>query len=54
MEKPVMVDEKLKGKVAVVGGGAKNLGGLLSRQLAEAGAKVVIHYNSNAPKPAAD
>ncbi|MGX1668805.1 SDR family oxidoreductase [Streptomyces sp. NPDC055400] len=35
------------GKVAVVGAGAKNLGGLISRTLAEAGAKVVVNYHSD-------
>ncbi|QCW78798.1 SDR family oxidoreductase [Streptomyces sp. S6] len=35
----------LKGKTAVVAGGAKNLGGLISRSLAEAGANVVVHYH---------
>lgn len=36
----------LKGKNVLVAGGAKNLGGLISRQVAEAGANVAIHYNS--------
>lgn len=49
-----MSDQKLKGKVAVVAGGAKNLGGLVSRTLAADGAKVVVHYNSNATKQDAD
>jgi len=49
-----MSDQKLKGKVAVVAGGAKNLGGLISRTLAADGAKVVVHYNSNATKQDAD
>lgn len=44
----------LQRKVAIVGGGAKNLGGLISRQLAEKGAKVVVHYNSDKTKPDAD
>ena len=36
----------LAGKVALVTGGGKNLGGLISRQMAEAGAMVAVHYNS--------
>ena len=37
----------IQGKVALVAGGAKNLGGLIARDLAAQGAKaVVIHYNS--------
>lgn len=38
----------LDGKVALVSGGAKNLGGLISRNLAKNGAKVVVHYHSAA------
>ncbi len=49
-----MAGQKLKSKTALVGGGAKNLGGLISRQLAEAGAKVVVHYNSASTKSDAD
>lgn len=41
-----MTTANLNGKVALVSGGAKNLGGLISRDFAEAGAKVVVHYNS--------
>lgn len=37
---------KLAGKTAVVAGGGKNLGGLVSRHLAGLGANVVVHYNS--------
>ncbi len=40
----------LKGKVALIAGGAKNLGGLLSRNFAAQGAKIAIHYNSAATK----
>lgn len=44
----------LKDKVVVIAGGAKNLGGLLSRRFAEAGAKgVCVHYNSDATEAAA-
>ncbi len=49
-----MNNHTLKGKVAVVGAGAKNLGGLLSREFAKGGAKVVVHYNSDTTKPNAD
>jgi NAD(P)-dependent dehydrogenase (short-subunit alcohol dehydrogenase family) len=49
-----MNQQTLKGKVVLVGGGAKNLGGLISRSLAADGAKVVVHYNSDGTKPAAD
>ncbi|MFA6959431.1 MAG: SDR family oxidoreductase [Opitutaceae bacterium] len=44
----------LKDKVVLVGGGAKNLGGLISLTLAAEGAKVVVHYNSAATKADAD
>lgn len=43
-----MAGDTLQGKVAVVGAGAKNLGGLVSTQFAEDGAKVVVHYHSDA------
>lgn len=49
-----MAESKLKDKVAVVGGGAKNLGGLISRMLGADGAKVVVHFNSEGTKAAAD
>lgn len=50
-----MVDHSLKGKTVLIAGGAKNLGGLLARDLAQHGAKAVaIHYNSAASKPDAD
>ncbi|MDU0258318.1 SDR family oxidoreductase [Streptomyces sp. PU10] len=42
-----MAEHTLKDKVAVIGGGEKNLGGLLSRSFAEAGAKVVVHYHTS-------
>ena len=41
-----MTTANLNGKVALVAGGAKNLGGLISRDFASDGAKVVVHYNS--------
>jgi NAD(P)-dependent dehydrogenase (short-subunit alcohol dehydrogenase family) len=43
----------LSGKVALVTGGAARLGGAITRGLAQAGANVVIHYNSSAG-PAAE
>jgi NAD(P)-dependent dehydrogenase (short-subunit alcohol dehydrogenase family) len=49
-----MSKHTLKGKVAVIGGGARNLGGLLSREFAKGGAKVVVHYHSNTTRPDAD
>lgn len=50
-----MLDHGIKGKTVLIAGGAKNLGGLLARDLAEHGAKAVaIHYNTSATKPAAD
>lgn len=45
----------IKGKVVLIAGGAKNLGGLLAREYAKAGAKAVaIHYNSDAAKAEAE
>jgi NAD(P)-dependent dehydrogenase (short-subunit alcohol dehydrogenase family) len=45
----------IKGKTVIIAGGAKNLGGLLARDLAEHGAKAIaIHYNSVATKADAD
>ncbi|MFO1231253.1 MAG: SDR family oxidoreductase [Alicycliphilus sp.] len=45
----------IQGKVVLIAGGAKNLGGLLARDLAAHGAKAVaIHYNSAASKADAD
>jgi NAD(P)-dependent dehydrogenase (short-subunit alcohol dehydrogenase family) len=50
-----MADHSIKGKVALIAGGAKNLGGLIARDLAQQGAKAVaIHYNSASSKAAAD
>lgn len=43
----------LQGKNVIVGGGAKNLGGLISRTLAEGGANIAVHYNSSATADAA-
>lgn len=40
----------LKGKVILIAGGGKNLGGLLSRNFAAKGAKLAIHYNSDSSR----
>lgn len=45
----------IEGKVVLIAGGAKNLGGLLARDFAEHGAKAVaIHYNSDRSKADAE
>ncbi len=50
-----MADHSIQGKVVLIAGGAKNLGGLIARDLAVHGAKAVaIHYNSAASKDEAD
>lgn len=44
-----MSAHSIEGKIAIIGGGAKNLGGLIARDLAAHGAKAIaIHYNSAA------
>ncbi len=48
------MDHSLNQKVVIVAGGAKNLGALISKACAEEGAKVVIHYNSDSTKGAAE
>ncbi|PUV21821.1 SDR family oxidoreductase [Sphingobacterium athyrii] len=45
-----MARNDLTGKVVLIAGGAKNLGGLLSRDFASKGAKIVVHYNSESTK----
>lgn len=50
-----MSDHSIRGKVVLIAGGAKNLGGLLARDFAEHGAKaVVIHYNRASAQPEAE
>lgn len=50
-----MADHAIKGKTVIIAGGAKNLGGLIARDMAAQGAKaVVVHYNTAATKPEAD
>jgi NAD(P)-dependent dehydrogenase (short-subunit alcohol dehydrogenase family) len=49
-----MARNDVKGKVILIAGGAKNLGGLLSRDFAAKGAKLAIHYNSDSSKADAE
>jgi NAD(P)-dependent dehydrogenase (short-subunit alcohol dehydrogenase family) len=45
-----MARNKFTGKVVLIAGGAKNLGGMLSRNFSRKGATIVIHYNSDSTK----
>lgn len=50
-----MSDHSLTGKTVLIAGGAKNLGGLIARDLAAHGARAVaIHYNSAASREDAE
>ncbi len=49
-----MSDHDLTGKNVLIAGGGKNLGGLIARQAADAGANIAIHYNSEASRPEAE
>lgn len=49
-----MANIDLNGKVALVSGGAKNLGGLISREFAASGMDIVVHYNSDATEKDAE
>ncbi|MCO5050741.1 MAG: SDR family oxidoreductase [Verrucomicrobiae bacterium] len=49
-----MDKHELKNKVALIGGGAKNLGGLISRTFAQEGARICVHYHNEATKAEAD
>ncbi|PVY77147.1 NAD(P)-dependent dehydrogenase (short-subunit alcohol dehydrogenase family) [Cupriavidus alkaliphilus] len=50
-----MADHSIRGKVALITGGAKNLGGLIARDLAAQGARAIaIHYNSVASRADAE
>lgn len=50
-----MADHSLQGKVVLIAGGGKNLGGLIARDFAAQGAKaVVVHYHSDSSKAQAD
>lgn len=45
-----MSTHDVKGKVVLIAGGGKNLGGLLSKDFAAKGARLAIHYNSESSK----
>lgn len=50
-----MSKNTIQGKIVLIAGGAKNLGGLIARDLAKEGAAaIVVHYNSDATKNAAE
>lgn len=50
-----MTDQTIEGKTVIIAGGAKNLGGLIARDLAAHGAKAIaIHYNSASSESEAD
>ncbi|MEK7725417.1 MAG: SDR family oxidoreductase [Acidobacteriota bacterium] len=50
-----MSKHSLEGKIVIIGGGAKNLGGLIARDFAKNGVKAIaVHYNSDSTKAAAD
>ncbi|GAA2724282.1 MULTISPECIES: SDR family oxidoreductase [Streptomyces] len=48
-----MPSHTLKDKVVVIGGASRNLGGLIAKEVAADGAKVVVHYNSPSSKEGA-
>jgi NAD(P)-dependent dehydrogenase (short-subunit alcohol dehydrogenase family) len=47
---PNKPDPSLNGKVVFVGGASRNLGGLISRTVGAEGARVAVHYNSDASR----
>lgn len=49
-----MANQTLQGQVVVVGAGAKNLGGLISRTFGADGACVVVHYHSDSTQVSAE
>ncbi|WP_193072336.1 SDR family oxidoreductase [Brevibacterium sp. FME37] len=49
-----MTNHSLQGKTLLIAGGGKNLGGLIARQAAEAGADIAIHYNSESSRSEAE
>jgi NAD(P)-dependent dehydrogenase (short-subunit alcohol dehydrogenase family) len=49
-----MSTHTLDGKNVLIAGGGKNLGGLIARQAATAGANVAIHYNSESSRQDAE
>ncbi|MDT0202369.1 SDR family oxidoreductase [Nocardioides sp. AE5] len=49
-----MTTRTLEGKKVLIAGGGKNLGGLIARRAATAGADVAIHYNSASSRAEAE
>ena len=50
-----MSTHSIQGTTVLIAGGAKNLGGLIARDLAAHGAKAIaIHYNSEGSRAAAE
>ena len=49
-----MTEQTLQGKTILIAGGGKNLGGLIARQAAAAGADIAVHYNSESTRPEAE
>ena len=49
-----MTNPSLQSKTVLIAGGGKNLGGLIARQAAEAGADIAIHYNSESSRSEAE
>ena len=49
-----MTEQILQGKTILIAGGGKNLGGLIARQAAAAGADIAVHYNSESTRPEAE
>lgn len=49
-----MSRDELQGRIAIVGAGAKNLGGLISRELGSRGARVAVHYHSDTSRSDAE
>ena len=50
-----MMDHSIQGKTVLIAGGAKNLGGLIARDLAAHGARAIaIHYNSQGSRREAE
>lgn len=49
-----MSNHSLPGKAVLVAGGAKNLGGLISRDFVSRGARVCVHYHSSATRAEAE
>ena len=54
MEVETMTEQTLQGKTILIAGGGKNLGGLIARQAAAAGADIAVHYNSESTRPEAE